>query len=136
MPKGRDGDDYETRIELTLASLVRLCAHPYRLRLLQSLAAAEKEVSALAKELGASMSVTSRHLEPLEAHGLVEYRPFKSWHLYRLGPRVIRAPQNGMLHLRLDSTDGQSLELHMHTRHDKGWQALPRLHGFRRRTGY
>lgn len=67
-----------------LADLLRLLAHPDRLRLIEELRAGEKDVSGLAAELDLPSSRVSQHLASLRAHRLVEDRREGRNHFYRL----------------------------------------------------
>lgn len=67
-----------------LADLLKLLAHPDRLRLIEELRFGEKDVTSLADELKLPATRVSQHLGLLRAHRLVEERRAGRSHIYRL----------------------------------------------------
>lgn len=67
-----------------LADLLRLLAHPDRLRLIEELRSAERDVSSLASALDLPPARVSQHLAMLRAHRLVTDRREGRSHFYRL----------------------------------------------------
>jgi len=67
-----------------LADLLRLLAHPDRLRLIEELRGGEKDVTSIADALDLPSTRVSQHLAPLRAHRLVEDRREGRQHFYRL----------------------------------------------------
>ncbi len=67
-----------------LADLLKLLAHPDRLRLIEELRSGEKDVSSIADALDLPSTRVSQHLAPLRAHRLVEDRREGRQHFYRL----------------------------------------------------
>ena len=67
-----------------LADLLRLLAHPDRLRLIEDLRHGEKDVTGLATALHLPATRVSQHLAQLRAQRLVEERRDGRSHFYRL----------------------------------------------------
>ncbi|MEM6858450.1 MAG: metalloregulator ArsR/SmtB family transcription factor [Pseudomonadota bacterium] len=67
-----------------LAELLKLIAHPDRLRLIEELRAGEKDVSNIAHALDLPATRVSQHLASLKAHRLVQERREGRNHFYRL----------------------------------------------------
>jgi DNA-binding transcriptional ArsR family regulator len=67
-----------------LADLLKLLAHPDRLRLIEELRVGELDVTGIAAALGIPTTRVSQHLAPLRAHRLVEERREGRNHFYRL----------------------------------------------------
>jgi DNA-binding transcriptional ArsR family regulator len=67
-----------------LAELLKLLAHPDRLRMIEELRPGEKDVSSIADALMLPATRVSQHLAMLRAHRLVEERRDGRNHFYRL----------------------------------------------------
>lgn len=67
-----------------LAELMKVLAHPDRIRLIEELRINERDVSGIADKLNISGSRVSQHLSLLRAHRLVEDRREGRSHFYRL----------------------------------------------------
>ena len=67
-----------------LAELLKLIAHPDRLRLIEELRQGEKDVSGIAEALDLPSTRVSQHLASLRAHRLVQERREGRSHFYRL----------------------------------------------------
>lgn len=67
-----------------LADLLKVLAHPDRIRMIEELRAGEKDVSGIAATLDISSTRVSQHLALLRAHHLVEDHPAGRHHIYRL----------------------------------------------------
>lgn len=67
-----------------LADLLRLLAHPDRLRLIEELRSGERDVSSIAAALDLPATRISQHLAPLRAHRIVDERREGRNHYYRL----------------------------------------------------
>jgi DNA-binding transcriptional ArsR family regulator len=67
-----------------LAELLKLLAHPDRLRMIEELRSGEKDVSSIAEALMLPATRVSQHLAMLRAHRLVEERRDGRNHFYRL----------------------------------------------------
>ena len=67
-----------------LADLLKLLAHPDRLRLIEELRPGEKDVTGLAEALDLPATRVSQHLGQLRAQRLVEERRDGRSHFYRL----------------------------------------------------
>ena len=67
-----------------LADLLKLLAHPDRLRLIAQLRSTESDVTGLAAALALPATRVSQHLALLRAHRLVEERRAGRTHFYRL----------------------------------------------------
>lgn len=67
-----------------LADLLKLLAHPDRLRLIEELRLGEQDVSSIAAALALPASRISQHLALLRAQRLVEERREGRTHFYRL----------------------------------------------------
>lgn len=67
-----------------LADLLRLLAHPDRLRLIEELRLGEQDVGSIAAALDLPATRISQHLAPLRAHRIVEDRREGRNHFYRL----------------------------------------------------
>ncbi|MEE4205969.1 MAG: metalloregulator ArsR/SmtB family transcription factor [Erythrobacter sp.] len=67
-----------------LADLLKLLAHPDRLRLIEELRPGEKDVTGIAAALDLPPTRVSQHLASLRAHRLVEDRREGRNHFYRL----------------------------------------------------
>jgi DNA-binding transcriptional ArsR family regulator len=74
-----------------LADLLKLLAHPDRLRLIEELRQGEKDVSGIAAALDLPPTRVSQHLASLRAHRLVEDRREGRNHHYRLTQPAIAA---------------------------------------------
>ncbi len=95
----------------SLPDLLEVIRHRARLEILVSLAHAPKDVSTLADELDLALHTISRHLRPLFGWGLVRYDCIDKHHVYRLGPQILRTVCGNALHLSINTTQGQQLEL-------------------------
>lgn len=67
-----------------LADLLKLLAHPDRLRLIAELRAGERDVTSIATALDLPATRISQHLALLRAHRLVEERRAGRTHFYHL----------------------------------------------------
>ncbi len=67
-----------------LAELMKLIAHPDRLRLIEELRLGEKDVTSIAVALDLPSARVSQHLASLRAHRLVQERREGRNHFYRL----------------------------------------------------
>lgn len=67
-----------------LAELLKLLAHPDRLRLIEELRLGERDVTGISEALGIPSTRVSQHLAPLRAYRLVEERREGRNHFYRL----------------------------------------------------
>lgn len=67
-----------------LADLLKLLAHPDRLRIIEELREGEKDVTGIAKALALPPTRVSQHLALLRAHRLVDERRDGRSHFYRL----------------------------------------------------
>lgn len=67
-----------------LADLLKLLAHPDRLRMIEELRLGEKDVTGIAQALALPAVRVSQHLALLRAHRLVEDRRAGRSHFYRL----------------------------------------------------
>jgi DNA-binding transcriptional ArsR family regulator len=67
-----------------LADLMKVLAHPDRVRLVEELRAGEKDVTTIAEALHLPTTRVSQHLANLRAHRLVEDRREGRKHFYRL----------------------------------------------------
>ena len=67
-----------------LADLLKLLAHPDRLRLVEELRLGEQDVTSIAAALALPATRVSQHLALLRAHRLVEERRAGRTHFYRL----------------------------------------------------
>jgi DNA-binding transcriptional ArsR family regulator len=67
-----------------LADLLKLLAHPDRLRLIAELRSGEQDVSSIAATLDLPATRVSQHLALLRAHRLVEERRAGRTHFYHL----------------------------------------------------
>ena len=67
-----------------LADLLKLLAHPDRLRLIEELRSGEKDVTSIAAALDLPATRVSQHLGSMRAHRLVEERREGRNHFYRL----------------------------------------------------
>ncbi len=67
-----------------LADLLKLLAHPDRLRIIVDLRQSEKDVSSIAEGLDLPATRVSQHLALLRAHRLVEERSAGRSHFYHL----------------------------------------------------
>ena len=67
-----------------LAELLKLIAHPDRLRLVEELRQGEKDVSGIAEALDLPSTRVSQHLASLKAYRLVQERREGRSHFYRL----------------------------------------------------
>ncbi|MFL0672124.1 MAG: ArsR/SmtB family transcription factor [Erythrobacter sp.] len=67
-----------------LADLLKLLAHPDRLRLIAQLRSGEQDVSSIAAALALPATRVSQHLALLRAHRLVEERRAGRTHFYHL----------------------------------------------------
>lgn len=67
-----------------LADLLKLLAHPDRLRLIEELRFGERDVTSIATALALSASRVSQHLAMLRAQRLVEERRVGRTHFYHL----------------------------------------------------
>ncbi len=74
-----------------LADLLKLLAHPDRLRLIEALRLGEKDVTSLALALALPATRISQHLALLRAHRLVEERRAGRSHFYRLAQPQLAA---------------------------------------------
>jgi len=74
-----------------LAELLKLIAHPDRLRLIEELRLEEKDVSNIAHALDLPATRVSQHLASLKAHRLVQERREGRNHFYRLTRPAIAA---------------------------------------------
>lgn len=74
----------------SVADLLRLLAHPDRLRLLALLHREEMDVTHIQEAIGISQSSTSQHLKLLKLQGLVIERRDKHHIYYRLGSSLIK----------------------------------------------
>jgi DNA-binding transcriptional ArsR family regulator len=74
-----------------LAELLKLLAHPDRLRMIEELRHGEKDVTSIAAALDLPSTRISQHLAPLRAHRLVEDRREGRNHFYRLTQPAIAA---------------------------------------------
>lgn len=74
-----------------LADLLKLLAHPDRLRLIAELRGGEQDVTSLAAALALPATRVSQHLGLLRAHRLVEERRDGRSHFYRLVHPAIAA---------------------------------------------
>ncbi|MEE4289950.1 MAG: metalloregulator ArsR/SmtB family transcription factor [Erythrobacter sp.] len=74
-----------------LAELLKLLAHPDRLRLIEELRLGEKDVTGIAAALDLPPTRISQHLASLRAHRLVEERREGRSHFYRLTQPAIAA---------------------------------------------
>lgn len=74
-----------------LAELLKLIAHPDRLRLIEELRLDEKDVSNIATALDLPPTRVSQHLASLRAHRLVQERREGRKHYYRLTRPAIAA---------------------------------------------
>ncbi len=72
------------RIAKELADILRIVAHPDRIRLVEELRDSECDVTSLAQSLDLTGSRVSQHLSLLRARRLVEERRDGRRHLYRL----------------------------------------------------
>lgn len=53
------------------ASVLRVLAHPHRLRIVELLSSGPRAVSDLVKELGLAQNAVSQHLNFMKAHGIL-----------------------------------------------------------------
>ena len=84
-----------TPVKIPLANLCRMLAEPARWRLLRELAKGEAmPVKELARRIGKSPDMTSKHLAILREAGMVEA---KYGRIYQLVPAIMPAP--GATHL-------------------------------------
>lgn len=67
-----------------LADLLKVLAHPDRVRLVEELGRGEKDVTAIAHALDLPATRVSQHLAALRAHRLVRDRRAGRQHFYRL----------------------------------------------------
>lgn len=74
-----------------LAELLRLIAHPDRLRLIEELRLGEKDVTTIAAALDLPSARVSQHLASLKAQRLVQERREGRNHFYRLTRPAIAA---------------------------------------------
>jgi DNA-binding transcriptional ArsR family regulator len=74
-----------------LADLLKLLAHPDRLRMIEDLRLGEKDVSSIADALDLPATRVSQHLALLRAHRLVEDRRAGRSHFYRLAHPYLAA---------------------------------------------
>ena len=74
-----------------LAELLKLIAHPDRLRLIEELRQEEKDVTSIANALDLPSTRVSQHLASLKAHRLVQERREGRNHFYRLTRPAIAA---------------------------------------------
>ena len=74
-----------------LAELLKLIAHPDRLRLIEELRQEEKDVTSIANALDLPSTRVSQHLASLHAHRLVHERREGRNHFYRLTRPAIAA---------------------------------------------
>lgn len=74
-----------------LAELMRLIAHPDRLRLIEELRSGEKDVNGIAAALDLPSTRVSQHLSSLRAQRLVQERRDGRKHFYRLTQPAIAA---------------------------------------------
>lgn len=74
-----------------LAELLKLIAHPDRLRLIEELRHCEKDVSSIADALDLPATRVSQHLSSLRAHRIVQERREGRNHFYRLTRPTIAA---------------------------------------------
>src|SRR5260370_39295740 len=77
-----------------LADLLGVLAHPHRIRIIEELREAERDVNTLQAALGISHSGVSQHLSVLRAHRLVAERRGGGHGFYHLreakaGPRAV-----------------------------------------------
>ena len=93
-----------------LADLLKLLAHPDRLRMIEELRLGEKDVTSIAEALSLPATRVSQHLSQLRAGRLVEERRDGRSHFYRLShPHlaawIVDALQFVDIRNRLDETD-------------------------------
>jgi DNA-binding transcriptional ArsR family regulator len=67
-----------------LAEILRITAHPDRIRIIEELRADEKDVNTLATELGLPPTRVSQHLGLMKAHRIVDSRPGGRHNYYHL----------------------------------------------------
>jgi len=67
-----------------LSEILKVIAHPDRIRLIEDLRAGEKDVNSLAETLALTSSRVSQHLRLLRAHRIVEEHRDGRRHVYRL----------------------------------------------------
>jgi len=67
-----------------LSEIFKLIAHPDRIRVIEELRSAEKDVNSLAESLSLPGPRVSQHLSLLKAHRIVEERRDGRHHFYRL----------------------------------------------------
>ena len=74
-----------------LAELLKVLAHPDRLRIIEELRLGEKDVTSLAKALALPPTRVSQHLGQLRTHRLVEDRREGRCHFYHLSHPYLAA---------------------------------------------
>ena len=80
-----------------LADIFRVVAHPDRIRIIEDLAAEEKDVNTLSDHLGLPAPRVSQHLGLLRAHRFVDERRDGRHHYYRLiQPQLAAWIMNGV----------------------------------------
>ncbi len=96
---------------VTLDSVIDVLRNNVRRGLLLTLAKGDKDVSTLANEINAHISVISHNLRALRELGVVEVRRDARRRIYRLSPMVNTTQDGEMMTLSIDADGGSRVSL-------------------------